>query len=211
MKNNYLYRAKRKWKKLRLRPIRVYCFHQVSDIFDAGSMSAGDWMQTNRFKQAIDTIRKDGYQFISLPEMEKKLKNDVIRIRKYAVLTADDGWASLKNILPWLNQQQIPITLFINPAYLDGKHFRERSTEKYLSDDEIRHFSKQYPLLTIGMHGWEHSDATQQTEQEFTNNIAKSVEYLSSFDNYVPYYAYAWGGHTQSSDMILREMHIFPE
>lgn len=197
-----------KWDRLCKKPIRVFCFHQVSDTFDESTMYREDWIPTVEFQKTIDSLRNGGYSFISLPEAYDKLKHDTFRFKKYAVLTADDGWASLRNILPWLNEQQIPVTLFLNPAYLDGKHFRERETEQYLTETEVKQLYELYPLLTIGSHGWEHKDATRQTENEFEESLIKSTSLLSSMPNYIPFYAYTWGRHTVATDSLLKQMQL---
>lgn len=204
------YKIKHKWMRSRLVPIRVFCFHQVSDEFDESTMDRVDWLQTNEFKKRVQSLREQGYRFISLVEAHEHIKHDFIRTRKYAVLTADDGWASLKNILPWLNEQQIPITLFLNPAYLDGKHFRERDTEKYLTEEEVLNLHKQYPLLTIGSHGWEHINAREQDEHDFGDGLARSLSYLCKLPNYIPYFAYPWGRRTYMTNKMLLDNKITP-
>lgn len=196
--------------KLRLQPIRVLCFHQVSDVFDENSMYEQDWLQTDNFKGLINQFKSAGYQFISLEEAHEKLQCDRFRRKKYVVLTADDGWASLKNILPWLNEQKIPITLFLNPAYFDGIHYRNRDTERYLTQREVEQLHEDYPLLTIGSHGWEHTAATMVTEQEFTESVEKSIAQLGLLSNYIPYFAYTWGWHSASSDKVLLRHNITP-
>ena len=138
------------------------------------------------------------------------MRKDWLRCKKYAVLTADDGWASLKNILPWLNEQQIPVTLFLNPAYLDGMHYRNSDKEQYLSAEEIAQLYKQYPLVTVGMHGWEHKNATKQTEEEFRESVEKSERNLKVLPNDVPYFAYTWGRHSGTTDDILLKRGITP-
>lgn len=195
---------------MRLQPIRVFCFHHVSDTFDETTMHRGDWLQTDAFKHAIVKLQDEGYSFISLQEAHEKLKHDVFRFSKYAVLTADDGWGSLRNVLPWLNEQKIPVTLFLNPAYLDGKHFREHDTEKYLSWKDIKEMHDKYPLVTIGSHGWEHIDATKQTIDKFLESVRTANESLHLFPNFIPFYAYTWGRHTQTIDCLLREKHMTP-
>ena len=150
---------RRKLLRMRLRPIRVFCFHQVIDEFDETTMKRCDWSNTERFKQNLVELKRK-YVFISLQEAYEKLKVDKFRICCYAVLTADDGWASLKNILPWLKDQNIPITLFLNPGYFDGCHFRERETEKYLLKEDVRWICETYSNVSVGMHGWEHIRST---------------------------------------------------
>lgn len=196
--------------KLRLQPIRVFCFHQVSESFDESTMYEGDWMSTSEFKKRIGDLRKQGYSFISLPDAHKYIKHDFIRARKYAVLTADDGWASLKNILPWLKEQQIPITLFLNPAYLDGKHYRVRKTEEYLTETEIQNLYQEYPLVTIGLHGYEHIDVTIQNEDAFADSVNKSVTCLGELSNYIPYFSYPWDKHNCSTDSLLLSHGLTP-
>ena len=191
-----LAKIRRKWTKIRLQPIRVFCFHHVSDTFDESTMKRCDWLPTDMFKQLVQQLREEGYSFISLTEAHSKLQHDLFRMGKYAVLTADDGWASLKYILPWLNEQHLPVTLFLNPAYLDGKHIREKETERYVSGAEVEKLQEQYPLLTIGSHGWEHKDATKQTEEEFRESLNRSKAYLSRLQNYIPYFAFTYGRYS---------------
>lgn len=123
----------RKLLKLRFQPIRVFVFHQVSASFDPSTMWSCDWTEIEQFKRNILKLKSE-YTFVSLPEAYEKLKKDKFRVRKYAVLTADDGWASVINVVPWLAEQKISVTLFLNPQYLDGIHHQERETEKLLTN-----------------------------------------------------------------------------
>lgn len=197
-----------KWAKLRLAPIRVFCFHQTSAVFDPSTMKDGDWTEIEQFKRNISVLQQE-YQFISLPEVNEKMKQH-FRRKKYACLTSDDGWASLKEILPWLNEQKIPVTLFLNPGYFDGKHFRERNTEKYLSLAEVEEICRNYPLVTIGLHGWEHWDSSKQTIAEFADSIERSVNALKHIPNYIPYFAFTWDRKSWENYMVLYAYHIVP-
>ena len=88
----------RKWMKLRLQPIRVFCLHHVCEQFDADVMHPCDWIALDEFKKQIYELRNQGYQFISLTAAYEHLKKDSFRYKKYAVLTFDDGYKSLKEI-----------------------------------------------------------------------------------------------------------------
>lgn len=195
---------------MRLQPIRVFCVHHVSDSFDDSTMYSIDWLQTDVFKSEINQLRNEGYEFVSLESATNHLKNDIVRHQKYAVLTADDGWASMKNILPWLDEQKIPITLFLNPPYLDGQHFREKETEKYLSWDDIREMATLYPHVSIGSHGWEHTDATLQTIDEFKQSIKLSKEALQEMPNYIPYYAFPYGKYNSGYIAAVEGLGLTP-
>ena len=134
---NVFVKIRRKLKKLFLQPIRVFCLHHVCEIYDSESMYPCDWMELVKFKQKINALRVQGCHFISLKEAYTHLKNDLFRKKKYVVLTFDDGYKSLTEILPWLEEQNIPVTLFINGKYLDGKSYHDVEKESYLTYNEL--------------------------------------------------------------------------
>ena len=194
--------------KLRLQPIRVFCLHHVCEQFDADAMYACDWMALDAFKKKISALRNQGYQFISLTAAYEHLKKDWFRCQKYAVLTFDDGYKSLKEVLPCLEEQKIPATLFINGKYLDGKSYRETPNEHYLTYDEL--FALTSPLIEIGHHGWEHTAATEMTEEELLESLKRNIEILSSNPRYIPFWAYTWGKHTEKADTCLKQVGVTP-
>ena len=196
-------KIQRKLMKLRLQPIRVFCLHHVCATFDAESMNECDWTQIDEFKSKVLSMLQDGVELISLTDAYSHITEDKFRNRKYAVLTFDDGYASLKEILPWLEEQHIPAVLFINGKYLDGKSYRKNPNEQYLTKKEL--FSFTSPLVEIGSHGWEHVRATEQTEDEFAEYIEKNVQLLSKHLRYIPFHAYTYGDHNAALDAILQK------
>lgn len=205
---NIFAKIRRKLMKTRLQPIRVFCLHHVCPEFDAESMNCGDWMNSNTFKVRVSNMRKVGVEFISLKEAYRHICKDWWRSRKYAVLTFDDGYASLKEILPWLEERRIPATLFINGKYLDGKSYRKNPKEKYLTNDELWELTSS--LVEIGSHGWEHNRVSEMSEEKFEQTVGNNVDLLSKHPNYVPFWAYTYGDHTQMSDEYLRAQGIVP-
>jgi peptidoglycan/xylan/chitin deacetylase (PgdA/CDA1 family) len=201
---------KRKWTRLRLRPVRVFCFHHVSDVFEPETMWECDWMQTEVFKKRILTL-KEKYTFISLEEAHAHIANDRFRVNNFAVLTSDDGWASLKNILPWLAEEKIPITLFLNPMYMDGKHFQSRDSEVFLTKEEVADLTERYePFITIASHGWSHEDCLKMSMESFKDSVSKSEEYLTPMKGKVPFYAFTFGRHTTKQLEFLEQHSLVP-
>ena len=195
---------------MRLQPIRVYCFHQVSEKFDSTTMWECDWTQIYQFKQNILYL-KSKYNFISLAEAYHKLTHDKLRCKKYAVLTADDGWASVKNIIPWLAEQSIPVTLFVNPCYLDGIHKQKRETEKLLTKDElVKLVSTYHPYVTIASHGYKHIDVRLLTKDEYIYNITKAEEELRDMPGKIPFYAFTYGHFYYQHLYALWEHKLIP-
>ena len=201
-------KIRRKWMKLRLQPIRVYCLHHVCAEFDAEVMNACDWMQFDEFKTKVKTMQQNGVEFISLSDAYKHICNDHVRCKKYAVLVFDDGYASLKEILPWLEERQIPVALFINGKYLDGKSYRKNPNEKYLTEEEL--FSLTSSFVEIGSHGWEHKRATEMTAEEFAESVKRNIDLLSGHPNYIPFWAYTYGSHSNNTDDYLHRQGLVP-
>lgn len=208
--SRFFEKLKRKAMHLRLSPIRVFCFHHVSDKFEPDTMMECDWTQTEVFKQHILALKEKRFTFIPLSEVTMHLEHDRFRFKKYAALVADDGWASLKNVLPWLDEQNVPVTLFVNPAYLDGNHFRVRETERYLTQKELEQFASSYKGLSVASHGWEHKNVSGFSESSFQEDVDKSRQALCVFPCHIPYYAYPWGRHTSTNDRVLHDNGLIP-
>ena len=203
-------RFRRKCRRLRLSPIRVFCFHQVSDTFEPETMWECDWTQTELFKRNILDLKKK-YAFISLPEVTDHLRYDRFRKKRYAALTADDGWASLKNILPWLAEQEIHITLFLNPLYMDGIHHQERETEKLLTKEDVTELVERYaPYVSIASHGWSHEDCLKMSLDGFRGEVLKAETVLTEIKGKLPYYAFTYGRHNDSQLGVLKKLSLVP-
>jgi peptidoglycan/xylan/chitin deacetylase (PgdA/CDA1 family) len=192
----------------RIRPIRIFCLHHVCEKFDIDSMYLCDWLSVNDFKKKIENLRNDGYQFISLTEAHNHLKNNFFRNKKYAVITFDDGYKSLLEIIPWLISERIPTTLFINGKYLDGVSFRNNANEKYLDYPTL--FNLTDPLIEVGHHGWEHNAIDSTSTEGLEESIKLNVNILSSHPRYIPYWAYTYGRKSNASDQILKDYQLIP-
>lgn len=201
---------KRKFTRFRLKPVRVFCFHHVSDVFEPDTMWECDWTQLEPFKKNIMTLKKK-YTFISLKEAYNHISNDKFRKTDYAVLTSDDGWASLKNILPWLAEEKIPVTLFLNPLYMDGKHYQSRDSEAFLTKEEVAELTERYePFITIASHGWSHGDCMKMSMESFKDSVYKSEEYLTPLKGKVPFYAFTFGRHLVKQMEFLDQQNLVP-
>ena len=206
----FIKRSKRKLLHLRLQPIHVYCFHQVSDSFDSNTMWECDWSQTEVFKQKVLSL-KAKYSFVSLTEAYRHIVHDRIRIRRYAALTADDGWESLNHILPWLFEHKIPITLFLNPLYFDGVHKQIREAEKLLTMEEVEQIVSRYaPYVSIASHGWSHKDCLKMSMGEFEESVCNADTVLRFMRGYIPFYAFTYGHHNDGQISFLHNKGLIP-
>lgn len=215
---------KRRWVRLWYQPIRVFVFHHVSDERDMLVCQEPDWTQLDQFKRNIEYLMQD-HTFISLAEACDKLHHEWFRCRKYAVLTADDGLASVQTVLPWLEEKKIPLTLFINTRYMEGnkiKPIHQKWLQELAPDADVKAIAKRMylskeqifdlssPNIEIGMHGHEHLDASAISEGEFEQNIEQCEKQLRTHPRYVATYAYPWGKCSDASLQYLQEHGIVP-
>lgn len=201
-------RLQRQMLHLRLQPIRVFCLHHVTEVFDANSMYRADWMSASVFKQKVSDLLKNGVTFISLSEALLHIRNDKLRLKKYAVLTFDDGYESLNEILPWLRENNLPFTLFINGKYLEGESYRVNPKEKYLTKQEL--FALTDSIVEIASHGWEHIDITDISDEDFENNEKMNITILSSHSRFVRFHAFTYGHSRSSIGKILKKIDLIP-
>ena len=195
--------------KLWYEPIEVFVFHAVTDEFDERVNKRIDWSQTEEFESHILQL-KERYTFISLEEAYIKLRKQWCRRKRYAVLTCDDGYASVLEVLPFLERERVPLTLFINPKYLDGVSRREGYAEcpQYISHEQL--WALNGSLITVGMHGYGHDDATKQSVLEFEESVDKCIEILQSHPRYIPFFAYTWGRYSNKTQQQLVLRGIVP-
>jgi peptidoglycan/xylan/chitin deacetylase (PgdA/CDA1 family) len=208
--NGIFARMRKKIRSLRYEPIRVFVFHQVSEVFDATTMWECDWTDKTVFQKNISYLRRQ-YDFVSLEEARRHLEKDFFRRKKYAVLTSDDGWASLKQIVPWLAGERIPLTLFLNPQYLDGIHFQERPTEKLLRGDEVLRLVEEFdPYVSVASHGWEHRNPCKMSLDEFRPSFERSEKVLRDYPHKIGFFAFPFGWGNKEEMQFLRSEGIVP-
>lgn len=210
MKKPFFRRLRNRLTRMLRHPVKVFVFHQVSDVFEPETMWECDWTQIDVFKQYILALKKR-YTFMPLAEVPRHLAQDRIRFKDYAALTADDGWASLANILPWLVEQKIPVTLFLNPSCLDGKHWNSRETDRLLTkEDVVRIIGQGAPYITVASHGWTHRRCDEMTMDSFADNVDMAEKALEGMPAKVPFFAFASGLYTRAQVDYLRGRGLIP-
>lgn len=214
----------KRFRKIFLKPIHIYCFHHVSEKHDPLLCGIEDWKQRSRMEEQLLKMQKE-YSFISLDDAIHHLKKDFTRTKKYAVLTTDDGLKDAWKMTSWLVEHNIPLTMFINSKYLDGKSYKELDAiritsvnenadiesvikRQYITKEEL--WSITSPLVTVALHGYEHLDSTKISLKSFMENIENDIAALKHHPCFRPYMAYPWGKHNAITDRLLRDMGIIP-
>ena len=207
--------------RLRLRPVRVFCFHGLCEADDINP----DSIPTSFLKETIQHLLDGGYKFISLKDAHDHIKNDTIRRSRYAVLTADDGLKCQVDVLPWLDEKNVPITLCLNVLSLSNKvcglpyrkwyHIEDKDTEKhyaeqlYISESELQEIKSD--LVSFALHGVNHDEpSTEISLGDFKQDVETCIQKFSSSKHYVPFYAYKYGKHNRNTDEVLHQYNLTP-
>lgn len=210
--------------KRRLHPIHVYVVHNVTPSYSTIVGERADWMSVADFRESLLEL-KAHKTFITIEEALQHIANDKIRLKDYAVLTADDGYRSVYEQLPWLTENEIPITLFINPAYLDGHSCSDHVwnyaklhnpklskemfiKERYMTASDIQSITSDQ--VTIASHGYEHTDNAQMSESEFSRYVEQTIAEIEKYHPAIPFHAYPWGSFSNRTDRVLTEKKICP-
>lgn len=217
-------KVKRTFNKLTCEPIPVFAFHMVSETYNPLYGGKEDWMSIDYFQERLLQLQKH-YKFITLAKAINHIKYDKIRFKRYAVLTADDGYQMILPLLPWLQEHNIPVTLFINTHLLEGNILKPIHiaylTEKYPNADIKEIKDKLYmnwshlktllpPSVEIGMHGHNHLESTTLTDEDFRREVHTCYNLLKEHTCFIPFFAYPWGRHNAKTDAILKEYKIIP-
>ena len=220
--SRFVDKLKKKWSRIRFRPIRVFCFHGVVGDTDENNP---DSIPKSFLMESIQQLLNSGYKFISLKDAHAHIKNDKIRMNKYAVLTADDGLKCQLEVLSWLEEKNIPITLSLNVLSLSNKvcglpyrkwyHIEDKDTEKqyaeqlYISESELQEIKSE--LVTFALHGVNHDEpSTEISLGDFKQDVESCIQKFSSSKHYVPFYAYKYGKHNRNTDEVLRQYGLTP-
>ena len=76
----------------------------------------------DRFREQMKYLAENGYNPVSMQELAAYLRGEQKLPQKPVVLTFDDGWLSVLDALPVLEQHRFKATFFIVTGYLEGNY-----------------------------------------------------------------------------------------
>lgn len=221
----WLERLFRKIRSFWLRPIDVFVFHKVGKEYQPFYGGIGDWTEIGLFKKNMDRLQKR-YIFVSLEEAYLHLQKDILRFKRYAALTTDDGYQSVMDVLPWLESRGIPVTVFLSVKYLDGESYDPWFDKCWvgISDEKKKalvngmYIQKKHldseelcsDNVALSIHGYGHDDVSIFGLNDFEFYVDKCLASLKSHPRFASFYAYTWGRHSIITDKVLREKKIVP-
>jgi peptidoglycan/xylan/chitin deacetylase (PgdA/CDA1 family) len=151
------------------------------------------------FKNQILTLLNSGYTVISLEKLVNLINNPYkFLIKKYAVLTFDDGYQDfIINAVPVLQQYGLPATVFIVTEMFGktaewsqkSKNVRLMSEKEILTIRELG--------INIGSHTRMHVDLTKLNDNELENELKNSRQKLIDLGENFFSFSYPWGRYSK--------------
>ncbi|OGH13858.1 MAG: hypothetical protein A2687_04830 [Candidatus Levybacteria bacterium RIFCSPHIGHO2_01_FULL_38_26] len=176
--------------------VSVICYHGIEEAGNFYSVT------TNDFEKQIQKLLKTS-RFISADQAlmafeGKKTEGSSI------VLTIDDGYASVMDILPLTRKHSIPVLLFVlsNPKNANRKELDHRG--KLLSWDQIKYLHSQG--VSIGCHSATHANFNKLSRIELEQEIVDSKKILEKRLGFpIKFFAYPKGIYNKSAIELVKK------
>ena len=115
----------------------VLLFHNVADQSEVNYFNANLNFEPQKFIRFLELLRKLEYQTLPLASIDKSTGNRAV------YLTFDDGYPSwVNNVLPILNEREIPATFFVSSGLITGEAYMWWSEIDTLSTAKIGIFKE---------------------------------------------------------------------
>jgi peptidoglycan/xylan/chitin deacetylase (PgdA/CDA1 family) len=179
----------------RPRPVRILCYHSISDL-----KGAGEWepygVQARRFRRQIAFLARC-FRFIDSQEFRRWLEGAGVP-RRAVLVTFDDGLQDLQDAaLPTLRKSHVPALAFAVTGLL-GRSNEWRTPGDavlpLLDADALRALTQ--AEVTIGAHSRTHPMLSRLTQDEISDEIDGSIADLEALSFERPaFLAYPYGAY----------------
>ncbi len=178
----------------------------VLEYHSIGSNGSFYTVDTREFKKQIDYLRKN-YKIVSLSEIEKFVRNDIVLPRKSVSITFDDGYYdNYLNAYPYLKKHGLSASIFLSTGYIGKKMFLDKNTSlRMLGWNEIREMNEN--KICIGAHTVWHKNITMISQKEAKDEIIGSKEEIEKrIGEKVNYFAYPFDEYNTKHTKIIRSV-----
>lgn len=182
------------------RPLRVLCYHSISDL--AGDPIIKDYgIPPEQFRQQLDILNRAGFQFIDANEFLRFLQGKAGLPHRPVLLTFDDCYQDILDAaLPILKERNIPAVAFAVSRRLGGTNDWDEkigaSQLQLLDADGLLKLAK--GGITIGSHSRTHRMLNRIPREDLSEEIAGSVADMEAIGLDRPFLlAYPHGEYNQ--------------
>lgn len=181
--------------------VTVLCYHSIS------SSAPGAWkfgVSQQDFEEQMEALLQKGYRFLSLGELEEKMKTGQMSDERSFILTFDDGYRDILSVREFLKERGIRPALFVlaEPAQADRNE--AASEHQFLSRDEILLLANDG--WEIGCHSATHADFSALDTKGERREIGEAKTRLErELGIPIRYFAYPKGWYSEALKVRVKD------
>ena len=182
------------------RPLRVLCFHSLTDL--AGSQVIEEYgVPPAQLRRQLRALRRAGFHFVTLDEVLRSVEGKGGLPRRPLLVTFDDCYEDLLAAgVPILRDEQVPAVAFAVAGLVGGTNDWDRAIGapplRLLDVDGLRALER--AGLEIGAHGRTHRPLTTLRDDELAEETAGAAAALTALGLSRPrVFAYPHGEHDE--------------
>lgn len=179
--------------------IPILMFHHVRDPRPFSNMIQRNLsVSPGKFRSDLDWLKNNGYQVISMDDLEAVLTGQMVVTKKPVILTFDDGYEdNYKEAFPDLKARSMTGTFYIITDFVNHSGFMTKSEIKEMSQAN----------MNIGSHTKIHVDLARVSEDRQTKELSGSKTFLTeTLGKEIDDFCYPSGRYNQSTINILRNL-----
>lgn len=176
-------------------PILIYHYVEiVTDERDTIRKSLN--IQPNTFQNQIDTLKNNGYTFIT-PSQIAKIEREEEKVEKPIIISFDDGYHDFyTDVFPILKKNNVKAVAYIVPGFIDHLNYMYWNQVKEISQSN---------LVEIGAHSMHHKSLDSLSDKDAYNEILDSKLVLElSLGQQITTFAYPYGHFTDQTVEIIK-------
>jgi len=184
---------------------RILAYHSVPDIAITGID-----VTKNELELQFQYLKDNGYEVVSLREIQIGKSNPEYNLVNKIVLTFDDGYDDfLYNVIPLLKKYEYPATVYPISKFVQHQDevfdFESGKNKKSMNKEQLIESSRCH-LVNIGSHSAEHLDFSSISSEIAQHEIATSIAYLSKIiQKPIVDFCYPWAKYNKQNMLVVNE------
>lgn len=182
----------------RFNPVVILCYHAIG--YDEWRYSTNP----EDFRVQLTILKNEGYQFVTLSDVEAFLDGKKRLPSKVAIINFDDGYQDILSVRDVIREFGIKPTLFVLSDRAGSSRTELSCERRFLSREEIISLSQDGWI--IGCHSATHESVVMLDAEGLHREIVQSREMLErELSLPIRYFAYPKGAYTRGALAAIQQ------